>query len=72
MLDRKPQTAGPRGCDATHRANNSDTHLTHGCMADFRQFWRVRRECATMAHRQHGAIPGFFESAARTPKEAAR
>lgn len=31
-----------RGHDAAHRADNSDTHLTHGCMTVFRYFSRVR------------------------------
>ena len=66
------QTAGWQGCDATHRASNSDTHLTHGCMPVFRRFWRLRRECAALANGRHGAIPGFFGGATRTPKEAAR
>lgn len=72
MLDRKRQTARSQGCDATHRASNSDTHLTHGCMPVFRRFSRLRGECAAPAYGSYGAIPGFSESAARTPGEAVR
>lgn len=72
MLDWGRQTARSRGCDATHRASNSDTHLTHGCMPVFRRFSRLRGECAAQSRFQHGAIRGFFGSAARTPGEAAR
>lgn len=72
MLDRKRQTARSQGCDATHRASNLDTHLTHGCMPVFRQFSRLRRECAAPDRCSYGAIPVFFGSAARTPREAMR
>ncbi len=60
-----------RGCDATHRANNSETHLTHGCIPLFRHFWRVRRECADLADGRTGAFARFFESAPRTLTEVA-
>ena len=60
-----------RGCDATHRANNSDTHLTHGCIQLFRHFSRVRREYADAADERTGAFARFFESAPRTLGEAA-
>lgn len=70
MLDPNRQKAMLWGCDATHRASNSDTHLTHGCMAFFRQFMRVRRECANIAAAKRHAIAPFFESALRTLGEA--
>ena len=60
-----------RGCDATHRASNSETHLTHGCIPLFRQFSRVRRECADSADWQTGAFARFFENAWRTLGEVA-
>ena len=69
MLDRAATWAS-RGYDATHRASNKDTHLTHGCMALFRQFSRVRRECAGVAVITNPAIAPFFESAQRTLGEA--
>ena len=70
MLDPERGKARLRGCDATHRANNSDTHLTHGCMAYFCHFSRVRRECAGIAAISNRAIAPFFESAPRTLGEA--
>jgi len=60
-----------RGCDATHRASNSDTHLTHGCMPVFRKFSRVRQGCAEMAGWLARAIAPIFEGALRTLGEAA-
>lgn len=59
-----------QGCDATHRASNSDTHLTHGCIQLFRQFSRVRRECAGLSDWRNLAIAPFFKSAPRTLGEA--
>lgn len=70
MLEANRQKARLWGCDATHRASKSDTHLTHGCMAHFRQFSRVRRECAGIAAVTNRAIAPFFESAPRTLGEA--
>ncbi|MET4133585.1 hypothetical protein ABIE62_002736 [Porphyrobacter sp. MBR-155] len=70
MLEPNHQKAKLWGCDATHRANNSDTHLTHGCMAHFRQFSRVHRECAGITAIIDRPIAPFFESAPRTLKEA--
>ena len=55
-----------RGRDATHRASNLDTHLTHGCIQLFRHFLRVRSECAVDESFQNPAIPAFFASALRT------
>lgn len=70
MLEANRQKAMLWGCDATHRASNSDTHLTHVCKALFRQFSRVRRECANIAAISNNAIAPFFESAPRTLGEA--
>lgn len=64
--------ARSQGCDATHRANNSDTHLTHGCIQLFRQFSRVRKECAEKGDCLNPAIQPFFEGARRTLAEIAR
>ena len=71
MPDPVAQVARLQGCDATHRADNSDTHLTHGCIAQFRHFLRVREECANIAAPTKHAIVPFFESAPRTLGEAA-
>ena len=71
MADLTISKARLRGCDATHRASNSDTHLTHGCMAQFRQFSRVRRGCAAKADLQSRAIAALFEGAPRTLGEVA-
>jgi len=71
MADLTIAKARLRGCDATHRASNSDTHLTHGCMAQFRQFSRVRRGCAATANLQNRALAAFFEGALRTLREVA-
>jgi len=60
-----------RGYDATHRASNRDTHLTHGCIQHFRQFSRVRQGCAGSVARQNLAIAPFFEGAQRTLGEVA-
>ena len=70
MPDRAAIWAMLRGYDAMHRASNKDTHLTHGCMAVFRQFLRVRRECAGADVTINRAIATFFESALRTLGEA--
>ena len=64
--------ARSRGCDATHRTRNLDTHLTHGCIQLFRHFSRVRSECAPPLLRRSDAIPAKFEGAIRTLREAAR
>lgn len=72
MRELERRMATSQGCDATHRASNSDTHLTHGCILLFRHFSRVRCEYAEWADR--GSIPfaRFFESAPRTLGEAAQ
>lgn len=57
------------GCDATHRASNSDTHLTHGCIEHFYQFSRVRKGCAGLAHLGTRAFLALFEGAPRTLME---
>lgn len=69
MADLTISKARLRGCDATHRASISDTHPTHGCMAQFRQFLRVRRGCAATANLQNHAHATFFEGALRTLRE---
>jgi hypothetical protein len=67
----KSRHSGRRGCDAAHRASNSDTHLTHGCIQLFRHFSRVRLGCAGFARpRDLGNAP-VFESAFRTLAVAA-
>ncbi len=54
-----------RGCDAAHRASNSDTHLTHACMPVFRQFSRVRQGRAEFADGRICAIAPIFGGALR-------
>lgn len=71
MLEPERLKARQTGCDATHRANNSETHLTHGCIPLFRHFSRVRRECVDSADGRTGAFARFFESAPRTLAEVA-
>ena len=72
MRELERRMATSQGCDATHRASNSDTHLTHGCIQLFRHFSRVRRECAELADRENLAFARFFESAPRTLAEVAQ
>jgi hypothetical protein len=66
MLETTRHQATSFGHDATHQASKKDTHLTHGCMAQFRQFSRVRRECADGGGIKNRAIAPFSESARRT------
>lgn len=72
MLELNRQKAKLWGCDATHRASNSDTHLTHGCIQLFRQFSRVRKGCAGLADCGTRAFVPLFEGARRTLAETAR
>lgn len=65
------RSGGKNGCDATHRASNRDTHLTHGCIQLFCQFSRVRPECAELVDHRNLAIAPFSASALRTLGEAA-
>jgi hypothetical protein len=71
MSDPVNAMAMPRGCDAAHRASNSDTHLTHGCIQRLRHFSRVRRECAKPAVQKNTGSAQNYASARRTPGEAA-
>ncbi|MEV5034555.1 hypothetical protein MRBLMC3_003832 [Sphingobium sp. LMC3-1-1.1] len=71
MLDPAVFMARLQGCDAAHRASNSDTHLTHGCIQLFRRFSRVRSECVASADWRTVAIARLFASALRTRREAA-
>lgn len=71
MLDPVALMARLQGCDAAHRASNSDTHLTHGCIQLFRRFLRVRRECAASADRRTVAFARLFVSALRIRGEVA-
>lgn len=57
------------GCDATHRASNLDTHLTHGCIQLFRHFLRVRKGCVGFSVCGNRAFPPLFEGAPRTLTE---
>ncbi len=60
------------GRDASHRTCNQDTHLTHGCMQHFRQFSRVRFECAVRIDEKNPGFAKKFESALRTLAEPYR
>ena len=71
MRELERRMATWQGYDATHRANNSDTHLTHGCIQLFRQFSRVRQGCAERGNCQSLAIQPFFEVTPRTLAETA-
>jgi hypothetical protein len=70
MPDPVAHLARLQGYDATHRASNIDTHLTHGCIPLFRQFSRVRQGCAGFLGSRNRAIASFFEGAPRTLGEA--
>lgn len=54
------------GRDTLYRTSKLDTHLTHGCIQLFRQFFRVHSECAVQLDSKKTAIPAFSESALRT------
>lgn len=71
MRESERRMATSQGCDATHRANNSDTHLTHGCIQLFRHFSRVRQGYAERGDCQSLAIQPFVEGAPRTLAETA-
>ncbi|WP_303762382.1 hypothetical protein [Sphingobium yanoikuyae] len=47
------------GCDATHRADNSDTHLTHGCIQHFCGFDAMRIASRQTRGQGNGAIAPF-------------
>jgi hypothetical protein len=72
MVEPERQTAMLRGCDATHRASNSDTHLTHGCIQLFRQFSRLRQGCAGKVGFGSAANATFSKGAPRTLAETER
>jgi hypothetical protein len=57
--------------DTSYRSSNLDTHLTHGCMPDFREFLRVRSGYAGKIAFRNPLKPQFFESARRTLMGAA-
>lgn len=67
-----PYSANLQGRDASHRTCNQDTHLTHGCMQHFRQFSRVRSECAVRIDEKNPGFSKKFESALRTLAEPYR
>lgn len=72
MLDPITFLARLQGCDAEHRASNSDTHLTHGCIQLFRHFSRVRKGCAGSGEFGTGLFAWLCEGAQRTLAETAR
>ena len=48
-------------CDATHRAQKRDTHLTHVCIKDFCGFAGMRIASRRQRHSQKGEILAFSE-----------
>jgi hypothetical protein len=70
MIEPIARMAALEGRDASHRAHNLDTHLTHGCMPVFRHFPRGRQGCAGLAGGGAPAFLPFFEGAMRTLTEA--
>jgi len=63
MVEPERQKARLQGCDATHRADNSDTHLTHGCIQLFCGFDEMLIASPQMQRRENGAIPPFHAMA---------
>lgn len=59
MPDMVAAMAELQGCDATHRANNSDTHLTHGCIRHFCGFGRMLIASRQTREQRNGIIPPF-------------
>lgn len=57
MTERATQKAMLWGCDATHRASNLDTHLTHGCMAHFCGFGGMLIASRQSPDRESGGSP---------------
>lgn len=56
--------------DATHQVSKLDTHLTHGCMADFSHFWSVRRARSGLFGVKNARFMAFSEHALSAPGEA--
>ena len=54
-----------RGRDATHRASNLDTHLTHGCIQLFRHFRSKRLAFALRGLVRDAGFQPFFAQANR-------
>lgn len=72
MLEPNRQKAMLGGCDATHRASNSDTHLTHGCMAQFCGFGGMLIASRQRSDRENGVILPFSAMANSISSGAAR
>ena len=53
------------GRDATHRARNLDTHLTHGCIQLFRHFLRRRSDSGYSCDLGKRGFPPLDEAADR-------
>lgn len=65
MPDPVALMARSQGCDATHRAGNLDTHLTHGCIQLFRHFLRRRSDGAYFGSFGKRGFPPSDETADR-------
>lgn len=65
MVEPTRQKALSEGRDATHRACNLDTHLTHGCIQLFRRFPRQRSDSASFGVLVKRGFPPFAETADR-------
>jgi len=72
MLDPERRKAMLWGCDATHRASNSDTHLTHGCIQLFCGFDGMLIASRQTQERRNGIIPPFPAMADSISPGAAR
>jgi hypothetical protein len=72
MVEPGRQKAALQGCDATHRANNSDTHLTHGCIQLFCGFDGMLIASRQVGLHGNGIIPPFTAMANSISLGAAR
>ncbi len=72
MLDFSHRKQEKDGCDATHRASNSDTHLTHGCIQHLCGFDGMLIASRQMQARGNATIQPFPAMANSISPEAAR
>ena len=72
MPDPVAPLAKLQGCDATHRANKSGTHLTHGCIQHLRGFDGMLIASRQTRRRENSANPPFRAMANSISPEAAR
>lgn len=60
------------GCDATHRASNLDTHLTHGCIQHFCGFDGMLIASRQMPEDGNGVVSPFLAMANSISRSTAR